>query len=109
MKQLQENGTWYEVVCARQPAEIMAWLVARTFDLYLVDNQMSRESALGVCRSIRSVDGDGAIICISDDNDDRDTLLDAGADLFMKMPDAVEHLRRTIDDVLDGPRSDAIH
>jgi DNA-binding response OmpR family regulator len=109
MKQLQENGTWYDVVCAREPAEIMAWLVARTFDLYLVDNRMSRESALGVCRSIRSVDDDGAIICISDDIDDRDTLLEAGADLFMKKPDAVPHLRRTIDDVLDGPRSDAIH
>ena len=87
----------------------MAWLVARTFDLYLVDTQMSGESALGVCRSIRSMDDNGAIICISDDVDDRDTLLDAGADLFMKMPDAVEQLRRTIDDVLDGPRSEAAH
>ena len=87
----------------------MAWLVARTFDLYLVDNQMPGESALGVCRSIRSMDEDGAIICISDDVNHRDTLLDAGADLFMKMPDAVGQLRRTIDDVLDGPRSDAAH
>jgi DNA-binding response OmpR family regulator len=87
----------------------MAWLVARTFDLYLVDTNMTGESALGVCRSIRSVDDDGAIICISDDPEDRDTLLDAGADLFMKMPDAVGQLRRTIDDVLDGPRSSAAH
>ena len=87
----------------------MAWLVARTFDLYLVDTNMSGESALGVCRSIRSVDEDGAIICISDDVDERDTLLDAGADLFMKMPEAVGQLRRIIDDVLDGPRSDMIH
>jgi DNA-binding response OmpR family regulator len=87
----------------------MAWLVARTFDLYLVDNQMSGESALGVCRSIRSMDDDGAIICISDDVDDRDSLLNAGADLFMKMPEAVGQLRRTIDDVLDGSRSDTVH
>jgi DNA-binding response OmpR family regulator len=87
----------------------MAWLVARTFDLYLVDNQMSGESALGVCRSIRSMDDDGAIICISDDVDDRDNLLNAGADLFMKMPEAVGQLRRTIDDVLDGSRSDTVH
>jgi DNA-binding response OmpR family regulator len=87
----------------------MAWLVARTFDLYLVDNKMAGESALGVCRSIRSIDDDGAIICISDDADDRDTLLNAGADLFMKMPEAVGQLRRTIDDVLDGPRSEAVH
>ena len=109
MKQLQDNGTWYEIVCARQPAEIMAWLIARRFDLYLVDTKMPDESALGVCRSIRSIDDNGAIICISEDVDDRDTLLGAGADMFMKMPDGAGQLRRMIDDVLDGPRSDAIH
>ena len=87
----------------------MAWLVARTFDLYLVDTNMAGESALGVCRSIRSIDDDGAIICISDDVCHRDSLLDAGADLFMKLPEAIGNLRRTIDDVLEGPRSDAAH
>ena len=71
--------------------------------------QNGRRECPCVCRSIRSIDDDGAIICISDDADDRDTSLNAGADLFMKMPEAVGQLRRTIDDVLDGPRSEADH
>ena len=97
------------MVCARRPAEIMAWLVARKFDVYVVDVKMSGESALGVCRTIRTVDKDGAVICISDENADREELLDAGADLFLKLPDEMGKIRRTIDDLLDSPKSDAVH
>jgi DNA-binding response OmpR family regulator len=97
------------MVCARQSAEIMAWLVARKFDVYIVDANSSGESAVGVCRSIRAVDKDGAVICISAQNSDGETLLDAGADLILKMPDALNNLRRTIDDLLDSPKSDSVH
>ena len=109
MKQLEDNGSWYEIVCVRRPAEVMAWLVARKFDLYLIDTSMPGESALGMCHSVRKVNKDGAVICISPNGEEREILLGAGADLFLKMPDAIGQLRQTIDDLLDGPRSHSTH
>ena len=97
------------MVCARQSAEVMAWLVARKFDVYIVDANTSGDIAVGVCRSIRAVDKDGAVICISAQGSDSGPLLDAGADLVLKMPDALSNLRRTIDDLLDSPTSESVH
>jgi|KBSMisStaDraftv2_1062788.scaffolds.fasta_scaffold3131021_1 DNA-binding response OmpR family regulator len=97
------------MVCTQTPAEIMAWLVARKFDVYVVDSNMSGASALGICCTIRAVDKEGAVICLSPDDDDRETLLNAGADLFLKMPDGAMKLRRVLDDLLDSPKSDSVH
>ena len=80
MKRLETNGSWYEMVCANRPAEIMAWLVARNFDVYVVDSETTGDSAEGVCRTIRAVDKDGAVICLSPNGEERGPLLDAGAD-----------------------------
>ena len=109
MKRLETNGSWYEMVCANRPAEIMAWLVARKFDVYVVDSDIAGDSAEGVCRTIRAVDKDGAVICLSPDDHEREPLLDAGADLVLKMPDAASKLRRMIDDLLDSPKSEVAH
>jgi DNA-binding response OmpR family regulator len=97
------------MVCARQSAEIMAWLVARKFDVYIVDANASGDSSVGVCRSIRAVDKDGAVICISAAGQDTEPFLDAGADLVLKMPDALGNLRRTVDNLLDSPKNDSVH
>jgi DNA-binding response OmpR family regulator len=87
----------------------MAWLVARKFDVYVIDSNMTGDSAEGVCRTIRTVDKDGAVICLSPDDDDREPLLDAGADLVLKMPEAAARIRRTIDDLLDSPKCESVH
>lgn len=87
----------------------MAWLVARKFDVYIVDANARGDSAVGVCRSIRAVDRDGAVICISSAGEDVEPFLDAGADLVLKMPEALGNLRRTIDDLLDSPKCDSVH
>jgi DNA-binding response OmpR family regulator len=87
----------------------MAWLVARKFDVYVVDANMTSESAVGICRTIRTVDKDGAVICVSPDKADESRLLDAGADLFLKVPDEIGKIRRTVDDLLDSPKSDSVH
>lgn len=97
------------MVCAQRSAEIMAWLVARKFDVYVVDANVSGDNSVGVCRSIRAVDKDGAVICISSAGQDTEPILDAGADLVLKMPEAIGNLRRTIDDLLDSPKSDSVH
>src|SRR5205085_5109402 len=102
-------GSWYEMVCTQTPAEIMAWLVARKFDVYVVDSNMTGASALGICCTIRAVDKEGAVICLSADDDERGPLLDAGADLFLKMPDGASKLRQVLDDLLDSPKSDSLH
>lgn len=109
MKRLETNGPWYEMVCANRPAEIMAWLVARKFDVYVVDSEIAGDSAEGVCRTIRAVDRDGAVICLSPNGEERAPLLDAGADLVLTKPEATTKLRRTIDDLLDSPKSEAAH
>jgi hypothetical protein len=82
----------------------MAWLIARRFDAYVIDANRSEDGALGICRTIRNVDDDGALICVSD-NGNGEKLLDAGADLVLKMPDDLGRLRHTIDDLLDGPKN----
>lgn len=87
----------------------MAWLAARKFDVYVVDADMSGASALGICCTIRAVDKNGAVICLSPDDDDRGPLLDAGADLVLKMPDILINLRQTIDDLLDPPNIESVH
>ena len=87
----------------------MAWLAVRKFDVYVVDGNLLDDSGPGVCRTIRAVDKDGAVICVSPDSDDREDLLDAGADLFLKLPESINQLRRTIDDLLDSPKSDSVH
>ena len=87
----------------------MAWLVARKFDVFVVDSNMAGASALGICCTIRSVDREAAVICLSPEDDDREPLLEAGADLFLKTPYSIGKLRQTIDDLLDSPKSDAFH
>jgi DNA-binding response OmpR family regulator len=97
------------MVCASSRAEIMAWLVARKFDVYVVDSTAAGETAVGVCNTIRTVDKEGAVICVSPDGDDREPLLDAGADLVLRLPDELNQLRRTIDDLLESPHSESVH
>ena len=46
---------------------------------------------------------------IDQEDDDREPLLEAGADLFLKTPYSISKLRQTIDDLLDSPKSDAFH
>ena len=87
----------------------MAWLVARKFDVYVIDADMQGASALGICCTIRAVDKEGAVICLSTDEDDHESLLEAGADLFLKLPEGACKLRRVMDDMLDSPKSDAVH
>jgi DNA-binding response OmpR family regulator len=97
------------MVCTQTPAEVMAWLVARKFDVYVVDSNMPGASALGVCCTIRAVDKEGAVICLTPYDDERGPLLEAGADLVLNIPLGVGKLRSTIDDLLDSPKSDSVH
>jgi DNA-binding response OmpR family regulator len=97
------------MICAQRSVEIMAWLAVRKFDVYVVDANLADDSGSGICRSIRAVDRDGAVICVSPKSSDRDDMLDAGADLFLNIPESISQLRRTIDDLLDSPKSDSVH
>lgn len=84
------------------PAETIAWPVARQFDVYLVDAGMPGESAVAICRTIRNVDRDGVVICLSAEETDSEKLLAAEADYFIKIPDGLGRIRQTIDNLLDN-------
>jgi DNA-binding response OmpR family regulator len=83
----------------------MAWIIAQKFDVYVIDATMPGESAAGLCGTIRTVDEDGMIICISPTEADREKLLAAGGDLFIKMPEEVGRIRRLIAELLDSSRN----
>jgi DNA-binding NarL/FixJ family response regulator len=96
------KGGWYDIQCAPSFRDGFAWMVARPFDVFIVDADMSMEDPGSVIRSIYSVNNDALIITVSSDDRLSSGTLEAGSDLFIHRQRALTMLKSTIDDLLDS-------
>ena len=84
-------------------AEDAFWTaVTENFDLYVLDVDLRPESATDLCRAIRAADDTGVVVCVSSVENDRPKALDAGADLFLKVPQELHLLRLSIEALFDA-------
>jgi len=77
-------------------------MVARPFDVFIVDADLPTEDPGNIIRSIYSVNNDALIITVSSDERLASGTLEAGSDLFVHRQRALTMLKPTIDDLLDS-------
>jgi two-component system, OmpR family, KDP operon response regulator KdpE len=105
----------YEVSEAANGDEALGLVRSSDFDLVLLDVNMPGKSGLEVCRQIRAVGSNPAIIMITvrDSATDKVDALDAGADGYITKPFGMSELLARIRAVLrrtvDSPPSSAAH
>jgi DNA-binding response OmpR family regulator len=95
------DRAFYEVRFASSFAEVCMRLVVERSDLYILDASLPRESAIRMVKTVRLVDQEAIVICISELEVDREKVLNAGADVFIKSPSGLASLTSTIDGLLD--------
>lgn len=100
-EKLGQQTSFYQVQCVSNADEMFWSAVTETFDAYVLDTGLRPESATDLCRAIRAADENGGIVCMSRVEDDRFRALDAGADLFLKLPGELHLLRLRIEDLFD--------
>ena len=102
VEKLGQHTSFYHVKCV-STAEDMFWaVVSESFDLYVLDAGLRPESATDLCRAVRAADDNGGIVCLSRSEADQFKALDAGADLFLKIPNELHLLRLRIEDLVDA-------
>jgi len=87
----------YEVRFVSSFAEVCMRLVVERSDLYILDASLPRENAIRMVKTVRLVDQEAIVICISELEVDRDKVLNVGADIFIKSPSGLSSLTSTID------------
>jgi DNA-binding response OmpR family regulator len=92
---------FFNVDHALRTKEVIAWTAAELYDVYVIDCSIKAINAFGLCNLIRSWSSDAIVIMMSGKLTDRETALEAGADLFLEQPSQTHQLRPTIEGLLD--------
>jgi DNA-binding NarL/FixJ family response regulator len=96
------EGGWYEFQCVPSFRDGLARMTARSFDVFVVDADLTMEDPGNVIRSIYSINNAALIITVSSDERLASGTLEAGSDLFIPRSRAVTKLKPMIDDLLDS-------
>ena len=92
-----------EVVTVARGDEVLPQLRRRQFDLLLLDQQLGSEDGLDVLRAIRRDEpqvADTPVCMLSGGMLQRDEMLAAGADEFLRKPPRLEELFKVVDQQL---------
>jgi DNA-binding response OmpR family regulator len=95
------DPSFYDVQIARSFNEACACFIVEAFNIYLLDADMPGENPIQMVKTVRLVDRNAALICISGSDSDRLSAIEAGADIFLQSPVGIGLVRTTIDNLLD--------
>ena len=92
----------YNISTAADCREARNMIVARRFDVYVLDYLMPEMTGAEFCRTVRELDPNGAIIVYSGMSNERvrTECVAAGADLFLVKPDDLDLLAPSINEFL---------
>lgn len=102
VEKLEQYNSFYRVKRVSNTDELCLAAVTESFDVYILDSSIEVLSVL--CGVIRSADEDALIISLSENEADRHKALDAGANMFLKLPNELKLLPSKIDDLLDSAK-----
>jgi len=101
IEKLELHNAFYRVKSVSAVDELLLAAVTETFDMFILDSSIHDEPVSDLCRAVRAADIDAVIVSLSEGEADRHKALDAGADLFVKLPNELKLLASKIDDLLD--------
>jgi len=104
MEKLGQHNAFYRVKCVSTVDELCMAAVTESFDIFTLDSSVRREPVSDLCRAVRAADEDAVIVSLSENEAERYKSLDAGADLFLKLPNELKLLASKIDDLLDSEK-----
>lgn len=99
---LERQG--HEVVAASTIAECLGLAAAKSFDLYMVDDDYIDGTALQLCRRLRAMTPETPILFFSAQafRHDRERALEAGATAYLTKPDDLFEIVSTVNSILSG-------
>jgi two-component system OmpR family response regulator len=98
------EGQGHEVVAARTIAECVGLADAKSFDLYMVDDDYIDGTALQLCKRLREMTPGTPILFFSAQafRRDRELALEAGATAYLTKPDDLFDIVSTVNSILSG-------
>ena len=104
IEKLEQHNAFYRVKCVSTVDGLLLAAITESFDIFILDSSIRREPVSDLCRAVRLADEEAVIISLSDNEADRHKALDAGADMFLKLPNELKLLASNIDDLLDSAK-----
>lgn len=101
IEKLGQGTSFFEIKCVSSVDEMFWAVVTESFDAYILDASLRNEATAELVRSIRAADQAGKIVCLSTNEANRFKALDAGANVFLTIPDEFHLLRLKIEDLFD--------
>jgi DNA-binding response OmpR family regulator len=100
-EKLGRGTSYFKVKCVPDLDEMFVAAISETFDAYVLDTSLRRDSPLDLVRAIRNADPVSKILCLSLNESNRYKAIAAGADVFIKLPDEMHLLRLRVEDLFD--------